>query len=215
MSNPNSQGPLPWLHDDEDDDDQGQAAPKPKMEGAFFERHLAQARILQVVGPVTDKLASYCSTRLLVMEQMNPEKPITVMINSPGGSADSGFAIYDMLRFIRPPVITVVNGLCASAAILVLLATDKSRRFSLPESRFLLHQPSTMGRGTASDLDITAREILKLRARYNKIVSETCKRDVEAIAEDTRRDFWLSASEAKDYGLVSKVITRTTELPSA
>lgn len=213
MSNPTSQGPLPWLHDDEDEEEPGQAPAKPKMEGAFFEKQLAQARILQVIGPVTDKLAAYCSTRLLVMEQMDPEKPITVLINSPGGSADSGFAIYDMLRFIRPPVITVVNGLCASAAILVLLATDKSRRFSLPESRFLLHQPSTMGRGTASDLDITAREILKLRARYNKIVSETCKRDVESIAEDTRRDFWLSAAEAKDYGLVSKVITRTTELP--
>lgn len=200
-----------WL--DDDDDEPSPASAKPTSEGMFFERRLAEARILQVVGPVSDKLARYCSTRLLVMEQMNPEKPITVMINSPGGSADSGFAIYDMLRFIKPPVYTIVNGLCASAAILVLLGTEKVRRFTLPESRFLLHQPSTMGRGTASDLDITAREILKLRERYNRIVAETCKRDVEKIAEDTRRDFWLNAVEAKDYGLVAKVITRSTELP--
>jgi ATP-dependent Clp protease protease subunit len=203
---------LPRLNDD-DDDDSGQSSPPRPMEGAFFERRLAEARILQVVGPITDKLARYCSTHLLVMEQMNPEKPITVMINSPGGSADSGFAIYDILRFIKPPVRTVVNGMCASAAVLVLLATDKSRRFSLPESRFLLHQPSTMGRGSASDLDITAREIIKLRERYNKIVADTCKKDLDKITEDTRRDFWLSAPEAKEYGLVSKVITRATELP--
>lgn len=202
---------FPWL--DEDDDEPANASPRPPMEGSFFERRLAEARILQVVGPITDKLARYCSTHLLVMEQMNPEKPITVMINSPGGSADSGFAIYDILRFIKPPVRTVVNGMCASAAVLVLLAADKNRRFSLPESRFLLHQPSTMGRGSASDLDITAREIIKLRERYNRIVADTCKRDIEKITEDTRRDFWLSAAEAKDYGLVSKVVTRGSELP--
>lgn len=212
MSNSLPSRPHPFSLDDEDDDP-SPATDKPGGEGGFFERRLAEARILQVVGPISDKLARYCSTRLLVMEQMNPEKPITVLINSPGGSADSGFAIYDMLRFVRAPVITVVNGLCASAAILVQLATDKKRRFSLPESRFLLHQPSTMGRGTASDLDITAREILKLRERYNRIVAETCSRDIDKITEDTRRDFWLNANEAKDYGLVSKVIVRRSDLP--
>ncbi|MEZ5963634.1 MAG: ATP-dependent Clp protease proteolytic subunit [Planctomycetota bacterium] len=212
MSNSHPARPQPtWL--DDDDDEPTPANGKPGGEGGFFERRLAEARILQVVGPITDKLARYCATRLLVMEQMNPEKPITVMINSPGGSADSGFAIYDMLRFVRPPVSTVVNGLCASAAILVLLATDKKRRFSLPESRFLLHQPSTMGRGTASDLDITAREIIKLRERYNRIVAETCNQNIDKITEDTRRDFWLNAAESKEYGLVAKVITRSTELP--
>jgi len=209
-------GPHPhWLDDDDDDDDDDPTPANGKASGdaGFFERRLAEARVLQVVGPISDKLARYCATRLLVMEQMNPEKPITVMINSPGGSADSGFAIYDMLHFIKPPVHTVVNGLCASAAILVLLATDKKRRFSLPESRFLLHQPSTMGRGTASDLDITAREILKLRDRYNRIVAETCNQNPDKIVEDTRRDFWLNASQAREYGLVNKVITKSTELP--
>ncbi len=203
----------PRFEEDDDDEPGPAAAPRPGTEGAFFERRMAEARILQVVGPISDKLARYCATRLIVMEQMNPEKPITVMINSPGGSADSGFAIYDILRFIKPPVRTVVNGMCASAAVLVLLAAEKNSRFSLPESRFLLHQPSTMGRGSASDLDITAREIIKLRERYNKIVADTTKRDIVKITEDTRRDFWLSASEAKDYGLVCKVITRSTELP--
>lgn len=206
---PSASGHLDWLNDDEEES----GSPRPSRDGSFFERRLVDARILQIVGPITDKLAAYCTTRAMVMAQMDPERPITVMINSPGGSADSGFAIYDILRYVEPPVRTVVNGMCASAAILVLLAAEPKNRYSLPESRFLLHQPSTMGRGTASDLDITAREILKLRERYNRIIADTCKRDFEKIAEETRRDFWLSATEAKDYGLVAKVITRAKELP--
>ncbi len=211
MTNPHETMNDPsWLNDDEDEG----SAPAPRSgEGSFFERRMLEGRILMVVGPVTDKLARYCATRLLVMDQMHPEKPITVFINSPGGSADSGFAIYDALRFVHSPVHTVVNGMCASAAVLVLLAAKKENRFSLPESRFLLHQPSTMGRGTASDLDITAREIIKLRERYNKIVADTTGKPIDSILESTRRDFWLSATEAKEYGLVSKVIKHRRELP--
>lgn len=213
MTNPHlNVNDLPWMNDD---DEEG-SAPAPRAgEGSFFERRLVEGRILQVVGPVTDKLARYCATRLMVMDQMHPEKPITVFINSPGGSADSGFAMYDTLRFIRAPIYTVVNGLCASAAVLVQLAAKKENRFSLPESRFLLHQPSTMGRGTASDLDITAREIIKLRERYNRIVAETTGRDIESILEATRRDFWLSPKEALEYGLIAKVIKHRSELPDA
>lgn len=197
-------------HLDEDDDDP--RGGRPGRDSTFFDRQLTEARILQITGPITDTLARYCATRLLVMEQLDADKPITVFINSPGGSADSGFAMYDMLRYVRPRVRTVVNGLCASAAILVLLAADKKDRFSLPESRFLLHQPSTMGRGTAADLDITAREILKLRDRYNRIVAETCSQELERIVEDTRRDFWLSANEAKEYGLVSRIVVGAEEV---
>jgi ATP-dependent Clp protease protease subunit len=155
------------------------------------------------------------TVRCLVMEQRDPKKPITVLINSPGGSADAGFAIYDLLRFVRPPVITVVNGLCASAGILIHLATEKKRRFCMPESRFMIHQPSTMGRGTASDLDITAREILKMRDRYNKIIAEQCGKSAEAVLEAARRDFWLDAGQALEYGLVNKVVRKRDELPES
>jgi ATP-dependent Clp protease protease subunit len=203
---PNPQGFVPFLDDDD------VPASKPNPEGGFMERKLLEARVVLVFGAVSDRLSQYCASRLLILEQMDPERPITVMINSPGGSADSGFAIYDMLRFIKPPVRTVVNGLCASAAILVQLAAEKHNRFTLPESRFLLHQPSTMGRGTASDLDITAREIIKLRERYNRIVASASGQEVERILADTKRDFWLTATEAVNYGLAARVVTRADEI---
>jgi ATP-dependent Clp protease protease subunit len=165
-------------------------------------------------GPVDDKMLKEMTIRCMALEQKDEKKAITVFINSPGGSADAGFAIYDMLRFIKPPVITVVNGLCASAGILIHLAAEKKRRFCLSESRFMIHQPSTMGRGTASDLDITAREILKLRDRYNRIIGEACGHKPEAVLEAARRDFWLDAGQALEYGLVHKVVVKRSELPS-
>jgi ATP-dependent Clp protease protease subunit len=190
----------------------------PPPEGALagaIEKRLLDARTVLIHGPVDDKLASHCCSRLMVLEQMDPERPITVMITSPGGSADSGFAIYDMLRFVRPPVFTVVNGLCASAAILIQLATDKDKRVATPQSRFLIHQPSTAGFGTASDLDITAREVIKLRHRYNQIISDATGQDPEKVLEDARRDFWLNAEEAIEYGLIQKVVVSHAELDDA
>ena len=178
-----------------------------------YEKALFEARTLLISGPVDDKMLRDATVRCLAMEQKDPKKAITVFINSPGGSADAGFAIYDMLRFLKPPVITVVNGLCASAGILVHLAADKKRRFCLPESRFMIHQPSTMGRGTASDLDITAKEILKLRDRYNRIIADTCNKTMEQVSESSRRDFWLDAGQALEYGLVAKVVKKREELP--
>ena len=202
-----------WHQNDDDEDEGGEALVSTKGEPSFLERRLLEARTLLISGPVTDKLASYVATRMLVLERLDDKKPIIVMINSPGGSADSGFAIYDIIRFVTPPVHTVVNGLCASAAILILLAGDKGRRYSLPGSRFLIHQPSTTGRGAASDLDITAREILKLRERYNRIISEATGREMDKVLEDARRDFWLSAPEAIEYRLIDKIINERKELP--
>lgn len=193
--------------------EEDEAAPKPAQPGAFIEKHLIESRTLLVFGAITDRLAKACAERLFVMESQDPKTPIQVLINSPGGSADSGFAMYDMLRFVRAPIRTIVNGLCASAGILVHLAGDKGMRFSLPESRFMIHQPSTAGRGTASDLDITAREVIKLRERYVRIISEASGQDPEKILEDARRDFWLNAKEAADYGIVDKVIARREDLP--
>ena len=204
------------LRPDEDDDDEhepGQNGESSRNPPSPFERALLDARTLLISGPVDDKMLREATVRCLAMEQKDAKKPITVFINSPGGSADAGFALYDLLRFIKPPIITVVNGLCASAGILIHLAADKKRRFCMSESRFMIHQPSTMGRGTASDLDITAKEILKLRDRYNRIIAETCGKTPEAVLESARRDFWLDAGQALEYGLVHKVVKKREELP--
>ena len=179
----------------------------------FLDKQLVEHRNLLVIGPISDKMAVHVSRHVLAMERQDPERPITVLINSPGGSADSGFAIYDLLRFVKPPVRTVVNGLCASAGILVQLAGDPDQRYTLPESRFMIHQPSTAGQGTASDLDITAREVIKLRERYFRIIGDACGKDPERVTEDARRDFWLNGSEAHEYGLVNKVVQSRDELP--
>ncbi|MCA8942867.1 MAG: ATP-dependent Clp protease proteolytic subunit [Planctomycetes bacterium] len=181
----------------------------------FIERHLLESRMLLVTGPITDELAQDCASRLFVMERMDRDRPITVLINSPGGSADSGFAIYDMLRFVRPPIQTVVNGLCASAGILVHLAAERGNRFAMPESRFMIHQPSTAGQGTASDLDITAREVIKLRERYISIIAAATERDPERVLSDARRDFWLNSKEALDYHLIDRIVSSRDDLPEA
>ncbi len=217
MPNPIDFDPRRLRLDEDEDDDHECPTPggeKNNGHGANpYEKALFEARTVLMSGPVDDKMLRDATVRVLAMEQKDSKKAITVYINSPGGSADAGFAIYDLLRFIKPPVITVVNGLCASAGILIHLATDKKRRFCLTESRFMIHQPSTMGRGTASDLDITAREILKLRDRYNRIIAETCSKKPEEVTESARRDFWLDAGQALEYGLVCKVVKKRDELP--
>jgi ATP-dependent Clp protease protease subunit len=149
---------------------------------------------------------------LLILENRDPKASITVYINSPGGSADSGFAMYDMMRFVRCPVKTVVNGLCASAAVLVFLGGAEKQRVSLPYSRFLIHQPSTMGRGSASDLRITAEQIVRMRERYNRIVAEATGKAEDEILEASARDFWLSAGEALEFGLIDRIVTHHQDL---
>jgi ATP-dependent Clp protease protease subunit len=212
MLNPRDPDLRTKLEDDEECQPGQQAQDKGGQPG-YLERLMLDSRTLLISGPVNDRMLRDATVRCLAMEARDPNKAITVLINSPGGSADAGFAIYDLLRFLRPPVQTVVNGICASAGILIQLAAEKNRRFTLPESRFMIHQPSTMGRGTASDLDITAREILKMRDRYNKIIAEATNRKPEAVLEDARRDFWLDAGHALEYGLVCKVINKREELP--
>jgi ATP-dependent Clp protease protease subunit len=175
-------------------------------------KRLLKARSILVFEPISDKIARKVQTQMILLQQEDEKAPVTVYINSPGGSADSGFAIYDTLRFFKPPVRTVVNGLCASAAVMVYLAAPKERRFSLPNSRFLLHQPSTMGRGSASDIQITAEEIVKLRERYNEIVGKECGKAMDAVTADADRDFWLSPEEARQYGLVGKVVKSIGDL---
>lgn len=181
-------------------------------DGERLTNKLIDARTLIVAEEVSDTLYRHVATMLTLLERRDPKAPITVFVNSPGGSADSGFAIYDLLRFSPCPITTVANGVIASAAVLIYLGTNKERRFSLPNARFLLHQPSTATRGQATDIDITAREIVKLRTRYNQIVHEQTGKPVEQVTKDSDRDFWLTSNEAVEYGLVGRLIQRRSEL---
>jgi len=201
--------------DDEEDEDEVETTESEanNRDPMFMERQLMNARTIMLTGPVTDKMHRECASRLFVLEQLDAKAAVNVFINSPGGSADSGFAIYDLLRFVDMPINTIVNGLSASAGILLQLAAPKERRFCMAESRFMIHQPSTMGRGTASDLDITAREVIKLRERYIKIIASAAGVDGERVMKDAQRDFWLNAKEALEYGLVGKIVESRSELP--
>lgn len=178
----------------------------------FIDRELLETRTIIISQGIDAQLAKSIYSRLILLEKDDPDKPITVIINSQGGSADSGFGIYDMLKFIKPPVITLTAGLCASAAIVIFLSGEKGKRFALPNARFLLHQPSTSAVGPASDLEITANQILKIRDQFNSIIANETENDVKKVTVDANRDFWLSAKEAVDYKLVSKIIENRDEL---
>ncbi|HZN63423.1 MAG TPA: ATP-dependent Clp protease proteolytic subunit [Planctomycetota bacterium] len=183
-----------------------------KDEAGGMLKRMLKARAIFLSEGITDKTARRIQTSLLMLQQDDDKSPITVYINSPGGQADSGFAMYDFIRFVKPPVRTIVTGMCASAAVLPFLAVPKERRFSLPNARFLLHQPSTMVMGSASDVAINAEEIVKLRERYNAIVGQETGKTMEQVTSDADRDFWLSPSQAKEYGLVGKIVKTFPEM---
>jgi ATP-dependent Clp protease protease subunit len=178
----------------------------------FIDKELLDSRNIIISQSIDSNLANSIYSRLVLLEKDDPQKPITVIINSQGGSADSGFGIYDMLKFVKPPIITLTAGLCASAAIIIFLAGEKGKRFALPNARFLLHQPSTSAVGPASDLEITANQILKIRDQFNQIIADETGQDVKKITQDANRDFWLNAMEAVEYRLVSKIISGRGEL---
>lgn len=204
-----------WRLDDDDESDEGEPVEEntgSELTTAKLTHRLIEARTIICAEVVTDKLYRRVASMMTVLESLDPKAPITVLVNSPGGSADSGFAIYDLLRFSTCPVRTIANGVVASSAVLIYLGADDDKRYSLPHSRFLLHQPSTAARGQAADLEITAREIVKLRQRYNKIVERHTGRPLEQIEKDSDRDFWLTASEAMEYGLVKKVVKSREDL---
>ncbi len=191
-------------HDCEDDDKQ---AKDNKNEAPTLQNEILNSRTIIISEEVSPELAKKVLAQLVIMNNRSTKDPIYVYINSPGGCADSGFAIYDMLRYFKAPVITICSGLCASAAVTIFLGSSKGKNYSLPNSRFLLHQPSTGIRGSASDIEITASEINKIRERYDSVVSEVTGQPVDKVSKDADRDFWMSADEAKSYGLVHKVIS--------
>jgi ATP-dependent Clp protease protease subunit len=168
---------------------------------------LLKERVVFLVGPVDDPVANVVVAQLLFLESENPDKDINLYINSPGGNVSSGLAIYDTVQFIKPDVSTICVGLAASMGALLLAGGAKGKRYCLPHSRLMIHQPSGGAYGQATDIDIHAREILRLRERLNEVLAEHTGQPLEKIATDTERDNFMGAEEAVEYGLVDRVLS--------
>src|SRR5207344_3259310 len=169
---------------------------------------LLRERVIFLVGPVNDQSASVVVAQLLFLESENPDKDIHFYINSPGGSVSAGLSIYDTMQFVKPDVSTMCTGMAASMGSFLLMAGAKGKRFSLPNSRVMIHQPSGGAQGQATDIEIHAREILKTREQLNRIYAERTGQTVAKIAADMERDYWMSPGEAKDYGLIDQVLDK-------
>ena len=172
---------------------------------------LLKSRSVLLSGEINKRLAERVIKQLILLEA-DAEDPIRIFIDSPGGDVDAGYAIFDMLRFVTPPVVTIGMGLVASAAAVVLLAAPRERRVGLPNSHYLIHQPLSGIRGVATEIEIHARELEKLRSKINQMIAEETGQSLEKVERDTDRDYWLSADEAQEYGLVSRIIASRSEL---
>ncbi|MEN9688395.1 MAG: ATP-dependent Clp protease proteolytic subunit [Pseudomonadota bacterium] len=169
---------------------------------------LLRERVIFLVGPVNDHTANLVVAQLLFLESENPDKDISLYINSPGGSVSAGMAIYDTMNFIKPQVSTLCTGMAASMGAFLLAAGAKGKRFSLPNSKVMIHQPLGGTQGQATEIEIAAREILKTRERLNQMLAENTGQPLSRIEVDTERDYYLTAEEAKAYGLVDDVISK-------
>ncbi|MGB4059670.1 MAG: ATP-dependent Clp endopeptidase proteolytic subunit ClpP [Burkholderiaceae bacterium] len=169
---------------------------------------LLKERVIFLVGPVNDQSANLVVAQLLFLESENPDKDISLYINSPGGSVSAGMAIFDTMNFIKPDVSTLCTGMAASMGAFLLSAGAKGKRFSLPNSRVMIHQPLGGAQGQATDIEIHAREIIRLRAELNKMLADHTGQPLDKIERDTERDYFMSADEAQAYGLVDKVIAK-------
>ncbi|MEO0318186.1 MAG: ATP-dependent Clp protease proteolytic subunit [Pseudomonadota bacterium] len=167
---------------------------------------LLKERVIFLVGPVNDHTANLVVAQMLFLESENPDKDISLYINSPGGSVSAGLAIFDTMQFIKPDVSTLCTGLAASMGAFLLAAGAKGKRFSLPNSRIMIHQPLGGAQGQAADIEIQAREILYLRERLNMILADKTGQSIEQIAKDTDRDNFMSADQAVEYGMIDKVL---------
>ena len=172
---------------------------------------LLRERVVFLLGPVMDMSANLVVAQLLFLESENPDKDVSLYINSPGGSVSAGLAIYDTMEFVKPDVSTLCMGLAASMGAFLLACGAKGKRFALPNSRVMIHQPSGGAQGQASDIEIHAREILYIRERLNAILVEKTGQKLETIARDTDRDRFMSADEAKEYGIIDRVLARRSE----
>jgi ATP-dependent Clp protease protease subunit len=198
------------IRNDEDDEEEAgeegrQAGPDPLLS------KMLKTRTILLSGEIKKELAERTIRQLLLLEDMG-EDPIRIFIDSPGGDADAGYAIFDMIRFVRPPVWTIGMGLVASAAAIIQLASPRERRVGLPNSHYLIHQPLSGIRGVATDIEIHARELEKLREKINRLIAGETGVAFEQVEKDTDRDYWLNAEEAVQYGLISRMITSRSEL---
>jgi len=169
---------------------------------------LLRERVIFLVGPVNDASANLVVAQLLFLESENPDKDISLYINSPGGSVSAGMSIYDTMQFIKPNVSTLCMGMAASMGAFLLAAGEKGKRFALPNSKIMIHQPLGGAQGQATDIEIHAREILKTREQLNKILAERSGQPLEKIQNDTERDYYMTADEAATYGLIDKVLDK-------
>jgi ATP-dependent Clp protease protease subunit len=197
-------------NEDEDDDDDFENEKTENWQELLAGKML-KTRTILLSGEIRKGLAEKTIRQLLLMEAMGDE-PVRIFIDSPGGDADAGYAIFDMIRFIRPPVWTIGMGLVASAAAIIQLAAPRERRLGLPNSHYLIHQPLSGIRGVATDIEIHARELDKLREKINKLIAEETGNPVKQVEKDTDRDYWMNAQEAVAYGLINKVIANRDEM---
>ncbi|MEO1066602.1 MAG: ATP-dependent Clp protease proteolytic subunit [Pseudomonadota bacterium] len=192
------------LDDEKDDDDAKPSAPG-------VEKHLFDSRTVLITGQITQDLARDTTARLLALAQASDD-PITVVVSSPGGHVESGDMIHDMINFIKPTVNIVGTGWVASAGALIYVSVPKKNRFCTPNTRFLLHQPSGGAGGSASDIEIQASEIIKMRKRLNQIFADATGQSLSKIEDDTDRDYWMSPDEAMKYGLAGKIVTSVSDV---
>ena len=192
---------------DDEDEEKKQKAPE-----QFSDKFLKTRQII-LTGEINKELADSIVRQLLILDSEDEKSPIYMYIDSPGGDVDAGFAIFDVIRYVKAPVYLIGMGLIASAATLVLLAVDKDRRFGLPHSRYSIHQPLGGMRGVATDIEIYAKDMEKIRAKLNKIISDQTGTALEQVTKDTDRDYWLDSDEAVKYGLIRKIVNTKSDLP--
>jgi ATP-dependent Clp protease protease subunit len=199
------------LDDGDDDDDEKGRAPDMPMTAGPVQNALFKSRTVLVFGEIDMRLAERVTAQLTAFAS-DSDKPIRMIINSPGGHVESGDTIHDMIRFCGAPVKVIGTGWVASAGVSIFLGAAKENRFALPNTRFMLHQPAGGMRGQASDIQIEAEQIIKMRDRVNRMIARETGQTYERIAKDTQRNYWLSAEEAVEYGLVGKVIRDAAEV---
>jgi ATP-dependent Clp protease, protease subunit len=191
----------------EDDDDEKDKSTPPGLPIAKF----LEARTVLIFGEINQKLAQTVSTQLLYLDHINHD-PIKILINSPGGHVESGDTIHDLIDYIKSPVAVIGTGWVASAGTHIFLGAAKERRYCLPNTRFLIHQPAGGAQGRAVDIAIAANEIIRMRERLARIISERTGQSLERVSEDIERDYWMSAQEAIDYGILGKVINKAADV---
>ena len=189
----------------------GEKEEKSKDTSSQVMEKLLKTRTIFISGEINQELAEKVSTQLLILQEMGDE-PIKVFINSQGGHVEAGDTIHDMIKFVKPKEIVIGTGWVASAGITIYLAADKENRYSLPNTRYMIHQPMGQCRGQATDISIEALEISRVRERINKIISNATNQPLEKVKQDTDRNYWLNCDEAVEYGIVNKVITSYDEL---